>query len=572
MTTSFRKTITLFVACVLLSLCASSAHAIILANTQDWVDVYSVLLHANQNGDRALFATSESIAALAKVVPPAAQLEIYESDSQPFIKNIGGQLSSAGYDIIDEQKTESYNLDLAPDGVPYILIARENFKLAIAIGSYAVQTGSWVFIVDDENVGDVVQKIQGSPSVLAIGNFKRDILEQIDPFITETTNNNNIYLDSQEIAKRFDTLDNVVLTDGSVLESEFFTTKNPILLSGPNKIMDDTYDFLQQNNVKSVVLVGNKLSVVGETIRSRSNKEISIFVKFGQSDSSNSGKVYALNMFQMPQPTLGLTVTRAAYNPKSKQLAVYFNNIGSAGLYELTTLSINTNGEEIATASDEEVQFLGPQEVLPVVYDVTIPLDKISDDTQVEFYTSYGTEPSQLDSFLTMENRFGPPFSTKLEIEEISTEGLSLQLDDIAYYPALKRIGIELTNDGQKDTYLSAKIMRLIVSGLEEDLQKEGSIKAGETKKMYLSVELDEIDQQENEKFNVVITYGSSPTAMVKTLSLTPEFKVETSFGAGITAMVVGLTGEGSPVGAAILLVVIVAGVVFYLRKRKKKS
>ena len=92
--------------------------------------------------------------------------------------------------------------------------------------------------------------------------------------------------------------------------------------------------------MQRVIIVGNRLAVVGEQIRSRSEKTITALVKFGQSGVSADGTVYALSFFPLPQATLGITINKAVYNPVTKELAVFYENIGNQALYALTTLVI----------------------------------------------------------------------------------------------------------------------------------------------------------------------------------------------------------------------------------------
>jgi hypothetical protein len=554
---------------------ASSASAIYLANSKDWKDVYSVMLYSALRNERGFFLNTESIASVAKLLPPDQSIEIYESSSTPMIANVEAQFNSAGYDAVTREKADNLNILLAPSNVPYYVVSEENFKLSVPLAGLAVNKGGWVFIVNTDNANQVAAKLRGAQNVIAVGNFRRDVEAIISPYVTETINNNNIYKDSQAIAKKFDSLTNIILSDGSSLESEFFSTKNPVLLSGPNKILDDTYNFLVENNVKSVVLVGNRLSVVGEQIRTRSEKKISVFVKFGYGNTAEGEKVYALSMFPLPQPTLGLTVTRATYDPQLKVLRTYFKNIGSGGVYELTTLSVkDKNGNELASASDKDVTFLGAGETMPISYNVDIPLERIDDNTSVEFYTSFGLEPTELDSFLTMQNKYGPPFSIKLEIETQQDDNALLNITDIAYYKNLKRIGVGLENPTESTIFYSIKIQRLIVNGIAKDLFVEGDIAPGKTKTAYLPVELDQVDLEDNKVFDITILYGRSSDLKTHVYrpSPLPEFVAKMGAAGGITGFLVNVPGAiASPVGIIVLVLIVAVVAVVLVTKKKKR-
>ncbi len=573
---SYSKSASIFlVLFIALAVFSSAVSAIYLADSKDWKDVFSVMLYASQQGEQGVFLSSESIASVIKLLPADQRVEIFESSSSPMITNVEGQLASAGYNAATREKADNFNILLAPSGVRYYLIAEENYKMAASLASVASNLGGWVFIVNSENADEVVAKIRGASEVIAVGNFGRDVLEEISPFVTEWINNNNVYQDSEELALRFDSLATIILSDGSVLEAEFFNTKNAVLLTGPNKILDDSYAFLTENGVKSVVLIGNKLSVVGEQIRSRSNKRISVFVKFGYGNTAEGGRVYALSMFPLPQPTLGLTVTRTVYDPTARELMVFFKNIGSGGVYELTTLSVkNPDGTELGSASDNAVTYLGSGETLPVSYSMNIPIDQITEDTVVEFYTSYGLEPTELDSFLTMQNQYGPPFSIKLEVGAKETDNVFLNVTDVSYYQDLKRLGVAMTNPGEKTIFYSVKIQRLITNGIPKDYYTEGDIGPGKTKTAYIPAVLDAVDIEDNTVFDITVVYGSSSDMKINVFrpSPLPEFKVTRGGLGGITGFLVNIPSAAStPAGIAIIIVIIAVVVAAVIISKKRR-
>jgi hypothetical protein len=277
----------------------------------------------------------------------------------------------------------------------------------------------------------------------------------------------------------------------------------------------------------------------------------------------------------LPQPTLGLTVTRAVYDPAVKELMVFFKNVGSGGLYELTTLSVkNPDGTELATASDKEATFLGAGEALPITYsNINIPIDQITENTVVEFYTSFGQEPTELDSFLTMQNKYGPPFSIPLEVGTQENDNLFLNVTDVSYYQDLKRLGVTMTNPSDKTVFYSVKIQRLITNGISKDYYTEGDIAPGRTKTAYISAVLDQVDLQDNKVFDITVVYGPSSDLKIHVYrpSPLPEFKVVRG-GLGITGFLVNIPSvAATPAGIAIIIVIIAVIVVAVVMSRKKR-
>ncbi|MGM5480850.1 MAG: hypothetical protein ACQESE_00400 [Nanobdellota archaeon] len=533
----------------------ASAVDIAVANSEDWKDVYSVMMMSSLEGQRGFFLNSDSITGFTKVISERDTIQVYESNT-PYINNLESQLSSVNYDAELVRESSQLNLDLDPQTGNYYVISADNPRISVSLAPLALKENAWVLIVDNENVAQVAGRLENADSVTAVGNFKRSVLEEIEDTFTERINNDDLFKDSQDIATRFGVEDSIVLADGSFIEVEFFNQKNPVLLSGHNKILDDTYTYLEENDIKSVVIVGNKLSVIGEQIRSSSNKSISVFIKFGQSDTSNTGTVYALTMFPLPKPKIALTVEKAMYDPEEEQLIARFKNLGTAGIYELSTIAIKNGEQELASASDDEVRYLAAGEVLPVPFNISLSPEDITNETKVEFYTSFGVYPSQLDTFLTMENKFGPPFSIPLSFEDLEDDGTKIELEDAAYYKGLNRVGVTLLNNGSEKAYVSVKVHDIIINGLEETLYKNGEIAPGQSKTLYMPVSLDKVDIEENDQFSLVVMYGADENLMLKNIRADYPFKVV----AGLSTTLIIIV---------IVILLLIVGGLFYFKKKK---
>ncbi len=543
----------------ILSISSVSAIEISVVNSENWADVYSVMLYSSLQDKTAVFTNSESVSSLTQFLSKDNDLIVYESTKTPFIKNLDSQLESVEFQVKDTEKSSDFNIDLDPETGKYFVISEDNSRISISLAPLAVRDDYWVLIVNEDNLGSVSRKLANADSVIAVGNFKRSYLDELESHFSEWINNKDLFADSQALATRLGINDDlVVLADGLFLEKEFFITETPVLLTGHNKILGDTYDFLESEGVKYVVIVGNELAVVGEQIREKSNQEISVRVKFGQSGSDiTTGTVYGLSMFALPQQTIGLTVQKAAYNPLNKELIIYYENLGNSGIYSLTTLSVKEEGIELASKSDSETLFLGARELLPVIYDVELPVEDLTEETRVEFYTSFGLYPSQLDTFLTMENKYGPPFSIPLVVEEIGDDGTLLDILDVTYYKALKRVGVKVFNNASTKAYYNIKIKELIVNGLEEDLFKEDEILPGKTQTTYLPVELDKVDLEENRNFKVTLAYGANEDVLLKSLK-DKEYEFKSVAGLNTTTIII-----------IVVIVLIIAALIFFLKKKR---
>ncbi|MFT4307897.1 MAG: hypothetical protein ACMXYM_00815 [Candidatus Woesearchaeota archaeon] len=550
----------------LLILPAVTADTIAVSDSREWTDVYSVLLHSTMNDGRAVFLNSETLTGLLRTVSERATIEVYESSERPFVRNTAQKLRSAGYTVADDTRSASFNLDLDPQNGRYFVISEDYYRIGVAVAPIAVAEDRWVLIANDRNIDEIAQRLEGAQSVVAVGSFRRDLLSRIEGTFDEWIREDSVFAESQILADRYDSHSNIILADGFSIESEFFTAKSPVIIVGYNRVSEQTYEWILSRDVRSVVVIGNRLAVVGEQIRERSERRIGVFIKFGQSDTQASGRIYALTMFPLPQPLLGLTIQRAVYDPSTEELIAFFENIGNIGLYETTTISVKTGDEEVAAVSDDEINYLGTGEVFAKRYPVSIPIDRIDDSTVAEFFTSFGLTPSELDTFLTMENRFGPPFTIPLTVETVDAGDVSLELVEAAYYPRLGRVGVTIKNTGSEQAHYNVRVQQILVNGLPTDLFSQDRIRAGEEKTTYLPVRLDEIDMQENDVLSIDILYGASQDALL--LRITEDVPFQTKSGGLLAGLVTG--GAGAAVAGLIALLVIAAlGMFFYVKTRR---
>lgn len=539
--------------CMFSSLASADTY---ISNSREWSDVYSVMLRASFDSEISTFVNDESLGSITRTVSSDNPVVIYESNS-PFVPNLEAQMSALGYDVSDFHGSDDFSIDLDIESGSYILVSKDNYRATVSLVPLAKKLNAWVLIVTPENLNEVADKISVADYVLAVGDFRRDALVDLEPHFTEWINNNNVYSDSVEVAKRTGSMESVLLADGNSIESEFFTSDNPVLLSGLNKILDDTFDVLVDEGVKNVVIIGNELSVVGEQIRSNSDKQISVFVKFGQSDLQGTGRVYSLTYFPFPVPVLDLKITSVVYDTDKNELVTYFENKGNAGLYFLNTLSIeNSAGDEIGSVSDSLVHFLGAGEILPISYSVDIPLNQIDSNTSVKFYASFGSTPVTLDTFLTMQDKYGPPFSLKLNLGALKEDNSNLDVLDVSYYKSYKRLGVTIKNDESETAYFAVKIPEIVVNGVVESLYKEDSIAPNSEKTTYIPVQLDSIDLEENSDLVVKLQYGDTESVLLKPYSAKHELFVK----GGISIFLIG------GVASVVLLLVIILVVVI---KRK---
>ena len=117
---------------------------------------------------------------------------------------------------------------------------------------------------------------------------------------------------------------------------------------------------------------------------------------------------------------------------------------------------------------------------------------------------------------------------------------------------------------------MTVKVQDLIINGLESTISKEDSIKPGETKKVYIPAQLDLVDLEDNENFDILVNYGKEPEFQFKAITVNQPFKIVS--GGRITGFVTGL-GEGKAGSwIAVIAAVLVLLVLVRIMKGKGKK
>lgn len=553
-----------------------SSAKVVVVNSRDWKDVYSGVMYADYKGLSSTFLNSESPDAVLKTIPKGEEILLLESSTQPFIPDFENLLKSQGYKVETKKFTHA-NLELVDElGLKKFIFVEESYPYnAMIVAPYAELTKSWVFIVSDDNVDDVTSKLSGAESVIAVGLFKSSIKNALAPYVSEIISTNSKFKDSVEIAKRFIAIKpttQVLVCDGRYIEPELISGSrglSPVLLVGPNLLPDEITEFLLDYNIKTVVIVGNQLSVVGESIRKATNRKTVVFIKFGIGHASGTQMGFsALTMFPLPTYEARLSTESVFYSPKQGRIFVRFKNDGKVGVFEFTSLTVKSGDEVVAKAADKEPQFIGGGETYTASFDVKIPGERLAENLTVILYTSYGDSPNALDKYITATGKYGPPLQLPLKIEEIK-DNSKVQLVSLSYYRISKRFGVKVKNIGDVTAYVDAELPDVSVSGISQTLGYEGveKVEPGKEAELLIPADLTDLEVKALDKQRVKVLYGENKNLLINKIDREMKVNIE-EIGGGITGLI---TGAGSYIIGAVILVVLIVGFLFW-RKRKSST
>jgi hypothetical protein len=127
----------------------------VISNSEDWKDVYSVMLYANLQkiGSDFLVSTRHG-PILLNGIEKSNKIRVISSRTRPFVFNYADEIKARGYSSAEETMVNSANLELIPeltDVNSFIIVGSSYGYDAIAVAPYAVLTRSWVFFADRTN-------------------------------------------------------------------------------------------------------------------------------------------------------------------------------------------------------------------------------------------------------------------------------------------------------------------------------------------------------------------------------------------------------------------------------------
>jgi hypothetical protein len=531
-----------------------------LVNSEDWKDVYSGSYHAYSQGETPYFVRGNNLGVF-NVMPYGEPVNIIESSSRPMVTNIEQQVRAQDYQVDNTTVVESANLELRPEDNENVIVVPEDYPPASLVAApYARATDSWVLIVNEQNLGDVQEIVEESEESVMIGDFNREISNAMNGTIDRTISSPSRFNLSVKVAKAYmeeKSTDRFLVASGDYINKDIMEGEDPVLLSGTNYLTEDIREFMFENpghNVTRAIMIGNEMTDVGQEIRDHNitrngettREKVSVFIQYGQARGNSD--IYAISLFPLPTGDLSLNIPATRYNPETGELLITYSNGGKNRMYQLTSFEIISDGEVVETGGDNEAVFIGGNTNRTVSYQTNISVSQAR-NASIEFSTTYGTSPSQLDTYLTEEEEFSPPLRKNIAVEEIRDDS-NITIESLSYLKNAERFKVVLRNNRGESAYGQVRLIDVMVGGEEtsfETARKEVPPKGTET--FYITAELDSIDIEQNSDVQTTVSYGESRNALVKTASSTKEPDYTSRLIPTDTGTIIG--------GTAILLIVL---------------
>lgn len=518
-----------------------------IVNSRDWHDVYSGgIFSALMNYDyHYAIEETQSLEILQILDRNINDVILLTPEGNSFISGYRTSIQTQGFNIEQEITNSDFvdnNLELARlSGVDSFVLVDDTYGYnAISVGPYAVRTNSFVIFVNENNVDDVIDVIDGASSVLAYGPLDLSARDALTPYITETINERSKYKNNVKILDKIseiEPIELVALTNGNILEPELIDGNKPIIFIGTDVVPDGTTEFIEEKNVRVGVLIGEGLHFNARQIREDTG--IEVYIKFAK--GINQVKK-ALDIMFVNQYNLNVNVNDAIYDQENGQIQVRIVNQEDNFAYALISVQIVQDGEVIAILGDESIDFLSGQETLTKLFD--FELDPNGNYT-INTIIRYGEDEFSLERELETD--------TPLNIVNFDDNSL-IEILEVTYDKDSNRFNILVENKRDQNVFALSKITGLSIgTELNNLASKETEIGPLGTRTIRILAELDEEDFLDNPTVDISTFYGKESKRLVRVINSDYQYTFENSLdslipvaiGAGVvalTALVIVLT------------------------------
>ncbi len=504
-------------------------NAHIIANSEDWKDVYSITLYASLLGDGFSFLTNEKHAfSLLKSIKKGTHLHIISSSKVPYIIGYKDIAESGEFVGTDEFSYSQMNFDLAKkavsEGIKDFIVVDDSLGYsAMAAAPYASIKKSYVLFANKENINDIGAFL--SPlkigELILFGNLDSEVVQALKKHNPQIINKGNRFEDNIEIVKKYLEIkptSQVVISNGEFIERQLIEGKDPVIFIGSENVPEIIKEFLRNSEFKVAVLIGNEL--VNTATQLKNELGISTFVKLAQSARLPSGAVAQienLDVFFLPVYIVSIDLESIRYNLASQQLEITYRNNEKIPVYFKGKITL-WDGSESHVVGDSEPVFLNKNDWKTVTYK---GINAGSKELTADLFIIFGESKSSLEKILEIKG-------IKVAVVDV-IDACEIKLLGVTYNPNSERFDILVNNIGTEKCYANAEIRDLTMGGQKMTVGSGEAvpIKAGDENQIRIKIKMEDLDIKENRFINLAVYYGQRPNSLTKSLEGILEYDVK---------------------------------------------
>lgn len=550
-----------FLSLLIIPLTHAAQYTYIISNSDKWTDVYSSILYANLQGIPNSFLVSTAHGqVLLNEIDKGNFIRVLTSSNNAYVINYPSMIRSQGFAGADEIKSSDMNLDLIKDlpNITNFIVVGDSFGYnALAVTPYALQTNSWVFLANSNNIYqiDSILSQRNVKSLMVYGYVDPSVRTVLAKYNPEVINNGDRFSDNIDIVEKYLKIhptQQVVLTNGEFIEKEIMGGTEPVLFTGQQNVPTQISNWLKSSNIKVGVLIGNDLVNAASAIRRTTG--ITVMVKFARNARDQSGGVApieGLDLFPVPTPSMYLLLHSVQYNKALSRLDVTYRSDSNIPIYIKGTITIN-DSNQITRVGDNNPVFIAPGDFKTLGYPTN--LTAIQNMT-AQVYTLYGESQSGLEEVLNN--------LTGINVVQV-IDSCPLSKDDVKSVNYNKQTGTiyaKIKNPNKVDCWVDGEIQNIKIGYSTQTLGTEGSvmISPGRTKTIEFQQAMTDTDLQSNPYVNLVVYSGEKQDSLVNTISGNYPLGVEM-----FTLLTYSI--------AAIVFIIIILVVLFIILRKKRKE
>jgi len=530
-----KKNITIFILLGLFLLTITPLiHALTISNSEDWRDIYSVLMYGQFEGDQVEFLVSPRHARILidSIEFQDANVFLASSARTPFAFGYKGTLEGEGA-VVTEIVSDQINFELFKRLVEInrthsIIVIDDSYGYnAVSVAGYATLTSSYVLFLDSDNIETVSDYLANVPNleVLIYGHVDREVQAALAQYNPEIINFEDRFLNNEAIANRWldvqyeqsgQRIAQIVLTNGEFIESSLFSPGYPVLFLGKNNVPDSVTNYIKKNNIAVAVLVGNQYVNSATTLRRQLG--ISVFVKFARSARVATGpfaQVEGLDIYYLPVYQVGLDIDSIVYNEATNKLEVTVRNTQDLLVYFKGTYTLAFGNNERVVVGDVDPIFLDANDIKTMTYDAELTGDNITANAFVIF----GEGANSLEN--TLERIFSV---NKVHIFDNS----EIEIEDLSYILKKGNFVVTINNIGNVTTYVDLDLINVKIAGERYTFGSSAVTKIDPGDQGKITIKSDprmlESDIEDNPTVKIMASYGERPDTLIK--RLTAEFEL----------------------------------------------
>ena len=491
----------------------------VLVNSQDWHTVFLGGYYANVKNYDWYFLRNVNDSQFAMYFIPDGE-DVILIENKPFVdvlpllkaKNCSVRVIRGDYKQIQEALHQEIG------GKIYLF--SDDPRIALGCGFLAFNDNGFVMFSDGHYAptGDVI----------LVGHFSPKFAKQVKPLaIIDKGSPSATNILCVERSLKLKPTNHAYVSNDLYLEKDLITGHgDPVIFLGMDQLRRDILKFLKGHNITTLTLVGYEAVPLGEAIREKSNRTIRVIIKFGQSFTGipgKEGKVYALNLFPLPNVKPDVLITNAIWN--NGQLYLTVLNNGTAGFYTIRLHWSNTTvSSPVRLIANDEIQINAFNiTTLPSIIHATILM---------------GDEPNNL--YRVREQ------SINIKKLKLPDPGL-LHIDALTYNGRYLKLRLSAESDCQKPVIA---VVELYLNGEKTNIIMKGQISKEGVLIKHIDIADEEIEANKN--VSVILRYGCG--AIYKEIHATTKLEREI---------------EKWYILVAIVLVIVLAAIIMFLKQKR---